>query len=346
MHIVPVRFLRGLAALVLAGLVSACSGIAGGEGPFSSTARMEGEQPSGQVGTYLRIAQEARDSGDYKTAIRFYETVLYVAPDTAAAAQGLAALQGQPDLMIAGRLNTENRTAFNTLPNKETPAAEGMDGIAKHLADPVFPAAGDQAAAIDPFPVAETHTSLENARKALQRANEAALTKELAAIVPAVGEEMAFSSLSSAMGAEMPVETTGDVLPRVSREHRAFLNDRTKRAGIRLAAHPTDTDRSGAKVREQSGPRGVYRVQLAAYRSSRHAARGMDIFRRVLGSMAVPLQVLERQSQSSSRGVNFRIRTAGLSSRNEAETLCRLVRAKGQDCLVIRHRAAAWRPIA
>lgn len=346
MHIVPVRFLRGLAALVLAGLVSACSGITGGEGPFSSTARMEGGQPSGQVGTYLRIAQEARDSGDITTARRFYETVLYVAPDTTAAIQGLVALGADRDRMTVGRPVPRIHIASNSLSNTETLAAEGMDGIAKHLADSVFPAAGDQAAETIPVVVAETHTSVEDAQKALQSAGEAALTQELAAIVPAAGGDIGITSPSSGMESEMPAGAAGDILPRITREHRAFLNERAKHAGIRLAARPTDAAGSVGKIRDPSSFGGLYRVQLAAYRSSRHAARGMDIFRRILGSMAVPLQVLERQSRNTSGKINFRIRTVGLASRNEAEELCRLVRTKGQDCLVIEHRAAAWRPIA
>ena len=345
MHIVPVRFLRGLAALVLAGLVSACSGIAGGEGPFSSTARMEGEKPSGQVGTYLRIAQEARESGDYRTARRFYETVLYVAPDTAAATRGLSELKAEQERLTAGMARAEAQIASTRLSNKETPAAEGMDGIAKQLADSVFPAAGDQAAAIAPLPapVAETHISLENARISLQRDGEAALTHELAAIVPSAGEGF---SASSALALEPPVGIAADILPRISREHRAFLTERAKIAGISLAARPHFAGRSAGKVPDRSSPGGIYRVQLAAYRSSRHAVRGVEIFLRLLGSMAVPLEVLEKQSKSAGGTINFRIRTAGLASRNEAETLCGLLRAKGQDCLVIRHRAAVWRTIA
>lgn len=293
MHIASVRFLRGLAALVLAGLVSACSGITSGEGPFSSTARMDGGHPSGQVGTYLRIALEARESGDYRTARRFYETVLYVAPDSTAASQGLAALRAEQDRRTADISATENTIFSSNLSNSETPAAEGMDGIAIQLADSILPAAGDQVSVAPSEPVVETHTSIENARENLQRASEVALTMELAAIMPSAGGALGLSTSSRKMETERPVESAGDILPKLASEHRAFLNERTKRAGIRLAARPTDADRSAGNLGKQDSPAGVYRVQLAAYRSSRHATRGMDIFRRVLGSMAVPLQVLE-----------------------------------------------------
>lgn len=385
MRIVPVRLFRGLVAVVFSALVSACSGLSVDEGLNPSTARMEGEKPSEQVRVYLRVAQEALETRDYTTAIRFYGTILDRTPGNLAAARGIAtayARDGRTGQAVKAyetaialapddRLVRENLAAL--LNSRLMPAAGvprpkkarlSMDlsysgaledevpaATAKNLPNAALNGPDGQ---IDARP-AIAHTSIEAAQTALQSVAEAAIIEELGEIVPAAGNP--FLLFYPPAPENLPIRTVSTSAPRVAvmsgpapatptystnadidRQMRAFIKNRVNKAPA-------------------SQVEGHYRVQLAAYRTARHADRGMAIFQQILGQPifgqpifgnARPrLEILERQKPSAdAHAVNFRIRTAALDSRQIADTLCNALRASGQECLVIRHKAMIWQTTA
>jgi hypothetical protein len=386
MRIVPVRLFRGLTALVLSGLVSACSGLTVSEGLKPSTARMEGEQPSGQVGVYLRVAQEALDSRDYTTAIRFYGTILDRTPGNLAAAKGIAtayardgrigqavkayevAIALAPDDQLV-RENLASVLNSRLMPAAGVPKPKqillSMDlsysgtledvapaAAAKKLSKAAFNAPGAQ---INARPAA-THTTIDAAQIALQLVAEAAIIEELGDIAPAAGnpfllfyppppENLPIRTVSASntdVGAmrEAPVMSRTEIA-KIDQNLRALSQKRANTATVRPDPHPPN---DAAEIQ--------YRVQLAAYRTSRHADRGVIIFQRILGQKmlgieAPPLEILERRRPNrNARTINFRIRTAALGSRQVADTLCNSMRGLGHECLVIRHNAVTWQPIA
>jgi Tfp pilus assembly protein PilF len=371
MRIVPVRLFRGLVAVVFSALVSACSGLSVGEGLNPSTARMEGEKPSEQVRVYLRVAQEALDTRDYTTAIRFYGTILDRTPGNLAAAKGIAtayARDGRTGQAVKAyetaialapddRLVRENLAA---LLNSRIMSAAGkpqprkvqlsMDlspsGTFENTAAQKLPSAVPEAlgAQTDARP-AIAHTTIEAAQTALQSVAEAAIIEELGEIVPAAGnpfllfypptpENLPIRSVSASA---RPVTAMSSPAPATPAPSPNAEIDRKLRAFIR-----TPPGKAPAKQVE-----GHYRVQLAAYRTARHADRGVAIFQGILGDAGPKLEILERQKPNAdAQAINFRIRTAALGSRQIADRLCNALRAGGQECLVIRHKAIIWKTTA
>ena len=89
---------------------------------------------------------------------------------------------------------------------------------------------------------------------------------------------------------------------------------------------------------------GIYRVQLASYRSARGAERGQKILRSILRGDTPDLEILVRQTRSTAtRGFDYRIRTAQLPGRDQAAELCAKIQAAGHpDCLIILHNPQIW----
>ncbi len=91
---------------------------------------------------------------------------------------------------------------------------------------------------------------------------------------------------------------------------------------------------------------GEYRVQLAAYRLARHLERGMEVLRKAAGDLLPPLESLTRDGAGKQSSIPFRLRSAPLESRAVATALCAALQDRGVECLVIRHGASHWRPLA
>lgn len=89
---------------------------------------------------------------------------------------------------------------------------------------------------------------------------------------------------------------------------------------------------------------GPYRIQLASYRTSKHAARGQDVLAAILQEDVEKLQLFVRKSRvDGATGFDFRIRTAPVETRDEGMKLCGMIKANGHDgCLVIKHNDGLW----
>jgi tetratricopeptide (TPR) repeat protein len=374
MRIGPVRLSRGLATLVLSGLVSACSGLSVSEGPNPSTSRMAAEKPSGQVGIYLRVAQEALYSRDYTTAIRFYETILERTPDNLAAARGIATaytLDGKTAQAVKAyeaaiamapndQLVRENLAAL--LNSRVIPAAGGakpkkirvfMDLTYSGTFEDEAPSATAKKfskALPDPgsrvnTPRAVAHTTVEAAQLALQSVAEAAIIEELGEITPATGNP--FLLFYPPTPENLPIRRVTASNTQVAVMSSPPAASPPYSSNAEIGQNLRDLIRNRVNKAPAVRDDGYYRVQLAAYRTSRHADRGVAIFQRILGNAAPQLEILERRrSSADAQTIDFRIRTAALGSRQIADTLCNAMRARGQECLVIRHKAIFWQNIA
>ncbi len=390
MHIVSVRLFRGLAALVLSALVSACSGLTVSEGLFSQTARVEGEKPSGQVGVYLQVAQEALEARDYATAIRFYETILDRTPGNLAAVKGVAVAYSRDGRIgqavnawrVAMALAPDDQLIqenLGNLLNAETLPAAGLPSpppIIEPESEKIrlfmdleysgrLPEKNSPATNLAARPV--IHTTIDEARSALQSVADKAMEQELELaglgdIAPAAGNP--FLLFNPATSADRPVRTasTASTVPGIPDSAPARVDARPRAQIVKTvpdatlatptAATPAVPERS--RKREEAGATagmspesGQYRVQLAAYRSAGHARRGIAIFRRLMGQVGTQLEILERRHRGvGSTAVNFRIRTAALGGRQAAVLFCASVRALGQECLAIRHGTLSWQAIA
>lgn len=89
---------------------------------------------------------------------------------------------------------------------------------------------------------------------------------------------------------------------------------------------------------------GIYRIQLASYRTAKGAERGRKILRSILRDETPELEVLVRQNRSTDkRAFDFRIRTPQVANRDQAAGLCAKIQAMGHpDCLVILHNPQRW----
>ena len=88
----------------------------------------------------------------------------------------------------------------------------------------------------------------------------------------------------------------------------------------------------------------IYRIQLAAYRTSKTALRGIKILKSILQEGTPDLDVLVRRPRrEEERAIDYRIRTPQMASREEAGMLCAQIREAGHpDCLVILHNPRIW----
>ncbi len=89
-----------------------------------------------------------------------------------------------------------------------------------------------------------------------------------------------------------------------------------------------------------------YRIQLAAYRLARHLDRGIVVLKKAVGDLLPPLESLTRAEAADYTSIPFRLRSAPLENREAANELCRKLKENGVECLVIRHGAQFWRPLA
>jgi Flp pilus assembly protein TadD/cell division protein FtsN len=89
---------------------------------------------------------------------------------------------------------------------------------------------------------------------------------------------------------------------------------------------------------------GPYRVQLASYRTSEHAARGQRVLAMLLQQDPEKLGLFVRKSrEEGSTAFDFRIRTAAIEKREDGQKLCGAIKANGHDgCLVIKHNDSLW----
>lgn len=92
---------------------------------------------------------------------------------------------------------------------------------------------------------------------------------------------------------------------------------------------------------------GLYRIQLASYRTEKTAMRGHGMLLEMLGERVAGLEILVRQSRSAAGGIDYRLRSAAPGDREAATRLCTEIIAAGHpDCLVIRHNPALWQAVA
>lgn len=117
----------------------------------------------------------------------------------------------------------------------------------------------------------------------------------------------------------------------------AMLSDPAKQPAARAVISLPDVDLA-------TGP---YRIQLASYRSSKHAARGQNVLAALLREDAEKMQLFVRKTHTDeSTGFDFRIRTGTIEKREDGLKLCNDIKSSGHDgCLVIKHNDNLWEPL-
>ena len=91
----------------------------------------------------------------------------------------------------------------------------------------------------------------------------------------------------------------------------------------------------------------VFRVQLGAYRRKHNAVRGRTMLARLEPDLLAGVETLVKSGQNGATfGIDYRLRTAPLASRDAAGELCGRLKGKGIDCLVIAHNRTAWNMVA
>lgn len=156
------------------------------------------------------------------------------------------------------------------------------------------------------------------------------------------------SSVPGAMSPKSGPSSSPDMTPLLGEK---ALPDTTKVPETKMAklsdpAQPLASGRAVAlpDVDMATGP---YRIQLASYRTTQHAARGQTVLAALLKQDAEKLQVFGRKTRTDGdTGFNFRIRTTPVETRDEGVALCDAIRANGHDgCLVIKHNDNLWEPL-
>ncbi|MDA1326700.1 MAG: tetratricopeptide repeat protein [Proteobacteria bacterium] len=137
------------------------------------------------------------------------------------------------------------------------------------------------------------------------------------------------------------------VIPPKSLMKRAVLpkgasQETTRLAKINNPAKIAPRKPTPAMMRDVGGY--IYRVQLAAYRTSRTAVRGVNILKSILRENTPDLDILVRNIRSKKkRAIDYRLRTPELPNRETADMLCaKIITAGHPDCLVILHNPRIW----
>lgn len=143
----------------------------------------------------------------------------------------------------------------------------------------------------------------------------------------------------------------GEVMPPKALINKKTMPKKAAPSATTRTARLTDPVRrtpkkAGPAGTTRSGParQGIYRVQLAAYRTVRTAARGVKILQSLLKDVTNEFGILVKQNRSAdNRAIDYRIRTVPIPSQDTAGTLCSKVRSAGHpDCLVILHNPRVW----
>lgn len=154
--------------------------------------------------------------------------------------------------------------------------------------------------------------------------------KNMAKVPDMISKKPEEETMSPVPAAKMPSEK----LPETK---MAKLSDPAQPKAARTSVSLPDVDLA-------TGP---YRVQLASYRTSKHAARGQNVLAALLLEDAEKLQLFVRKTRADdSTGFDFRIRTGPIEKREDGLKLCGEIRTNGHDgCLVIRHSESMWEPL-
>jgi Flp pilus assembly protein TadD len=145
------------------------------------------------------------------------------------------------------------------------------------------------------------------------------------------------SNSSATMDEVMPPK------PMAKRKKTSKMNGSEKTRMAKIAPNRSRSARApkrrGGAVRD-----GFYRVQLAAYRTSRTAARGVKIIQSLVREGVSDLEILVKKIRNKEkRMIDYRIRTPRVPNRDAAMEFCTKVRTAGHpDCLVILHNPRVW----
>ena len=169
-------------------------------------------------------------------------------------------------------------------------------------------------------------------------------------------EKKQSANMAANANSDETVPTVADAAPKASKPAAKATMPRNKPESriaalidsLESSSDPTHAAPPAEKSTKPDDASPQYRVQLAAYRTVRHATRGRDILTKLVGSRINGLEVLVKRSRSSgSRSIDVRVRSLPYESRAKAVQACADVRSAGQvGCLVYRHNERLWPPIA
>ena len=108
------------------------------------------------------------------------------------------------------------------------------------------------------------------------------------------------------------------------------------------------TPKRPARAKMTRVGKAIYRVQLAAYRTSKTAVRGVKILKSLMRDGATDLKILVKATRSKNeRAIDYRIRTPQMPNLEIAGKICSKFKAAGHsDCLVILHNPQVWAAVA
>jgi Flp pilus assembly protein TadD/cell division protein FtsN len=152
------------------------------------------------------------------------------------------------------------------------------------------------------------------------------------------------TDMASAMTDSAP---TDKVMPPKPLVNHKTLSEKTAPKPARMAKLSDPAKRGQKRARPAKTTvfgSGIYRVQLAAYRTARAAARGVKILHSILKENTPDLNILVRQiRRTEKRAIDYRIRTSQIPNRDAAGRLCTEIKTAGfPDCLVIQHNPRVW----